>query len=535
MRSNAFGLGLSVALALSLAFPTRLAAQSAEMEPIPNWTAPPFWTPPHSAAIDRLKSQEVMEPLAAEALPTGPLPFFGIAPCRLLDTRNNLNPLGGGGPYAVNETRTYTLSGNCGLPAGAEAVSLNVTVTNTGAGAFGHIKVWPADQAEPSVSTLNYPGAGATLANAAVVPLSATGALKVKSGNAGADVILDVNGYYAPISIVNSVNGQSGAVTIATLPAGSAGQTLRHNGSAWVANSALTSDGTKVSLTGELAFPSIVRVTSGGGEFLHNYGIYNAFVGYGAGNSYLTGTLNTAVGYLASSLLTSGSSNTAIGYGALNNNNAGSANTAAGRNALVKTLGNYNTAFGSEALFNNTSGASNIALGYLAGTSLTSGSNNMYLGNEGVASESNTIRLGSGLAHSRLFLAGVLGTNIGSGSAMYISGSGQVGTVLSSARYKEDIQNMGGASDRLLKLRPVTFRYKGHADDSTQFGLIAEEVEKVFPELVLHDSAGRPETVMYHELPAMLVNELQKQQREIAELKSRLETLEALLAASASK
>lgn len=184
-------------------------------DPVPNWTAPPYWTPPDFAVLERLHKERTLSPEALEVLPSGPLPFIAIAPCRLLDTRNNLNPLGGGGPFAADETRTYTLPGACALPSGMGAASLNVTATNTGAGAFGHIKVWPADGAEPNVSTLNYPGAGATLANAAVVPLSNTGALKVKSGNAGADVILDVNGYYAPISIVNTVNGLSGAVTLA--------------------------------------------------------------------------------------------------------------------------------------------------------------------------------------------------------------------------------------------------------------------------------------------------------------------------------
>jgi hypothetical protein len=109
--------------------------------------------------------------------------------------------LDGDGTYAVDEIRTYTLPGACGLPTGTDAISLNLTVTNTGSQPFGHLKIWPADQAEPNVSTINYPGAGATLANAAIVALSISpvGQLKVKSGLATADVIMDVNGYFSDI------------------------------------------------------------------------------------------------------------------------------------------------------------------------------------------------------------------------------------------------------------------------------------------------------------------------------------------------
>src|SRR4029453_3144465 len=101
---------------------------------------------------------------------------------------------------------------------------------------------------------------------------------------------------------------------------------------------------------------------------------------------------------------------------------------------------------------------------------------------------SATIRIGSGLQHSRLFVAGVFNSGV-SGLPVLISGTGQLGIAVSSARYKENIRDMGDASDRLLELRPVTFRYKGHPDDPTQFGLVAEEVEKVLPDLFFHDAA----------------------------------------------
>lgn len=160
---------------------TVVLAQPADI-PLTNWTVPPYRSP--NSGLSTM----------GDGIPA--VAFIGLAPCRLLDTRNNLNPLGGGGPFAVNETRNYTLPPNCSVPVGTDAVSLNVTATNTSAGAFGHIKIWPQGSPEPNVSTLNYPGAGATVANAAIVPLSVAGGLSVKSGNAGADVILDVNGYF---------------------------------------------------------------------------------------------------------------------------------------------------------------------------------------------------------------------------------------------------------------------------------------------------------------------------------------------------
>lgn len=157
--------------------------------PLTNWTVPPYAT---SAAGLRTMTDQ-----------TPPRAFIGLPPCRLLDTRPPANnPLDGDGQYQVDQTRTYTLPGNCGLPTGTDAVSLNMSVTNTGGQPFGHLKVWPTGVAEPNVSTLNYPGAGATLANAAIVPLGTdafAGQINVKSGNATADVLMDVNGYFSDV------------------------------------------------------------------------------------------------------------------------------------------------------------------------------------------------------------------------------------------------------------------------------------------------------------------------------------------------
>ena len=160
--------------------------------PLVNWTVPPYRATSGGGITTMVDA-------------TPPRVFIGLQPCRLLDTRNNLNPLGGGGPFTTNQIRTYTLPGNCGIPSGTDAVSLNMTATETVANPFGHLKVWPVGQAEPNVSTLNWTAAGQTVANAAIVPLGAGGAINVKSGNAGSQVIIDVNGYFSD-SLGNPAN-----------------------------------------------------------------------------------------------------------------------------------------------------------------------------------------------------------------------------------------------------------------------------------------------------------------------------------------
>ncbi len=202
------------------------------------------------------------------------------------------------------------------------------------------------------------------------------------------------------------------------------------------------------------------------------------------------------------------------------------------------TTGNSNTASGQNALENNTTGSNNIALGNDAGSSVTTGSANILIGNPGVAAESNTIRIGGG-PQTKAFIDGIRGVTTGVANAIpvLIDSSGQLGTVSSSRRYKEDIRDMADSSSGLMKLRPVTFRYtKAYAngDRPVQPGLIAEEVFEVFPDLVVHDSEGEIETVQYHKLIPMLLNELQKQERQnqiqgrrIAELMGRLSMLES--------
>jgi hypothetical protein len=190
--------------------------------------------------------------------------------------------------------------------------------------------------------------------------------------------------------------------------------------------------------------------------------------------------------------------------------------------------GGNNTATGYHALYANTTGSHNIAVGFDAGSSLTSGSNNIDIGNTGVAGESGAIRIGTVGAQGATYVAGINGVTATSGVEVFVTASGQLGTVTSSRRFKRDIHDMGGVTDRLMKLRPVTFRYKQAGESGAhplQYGLIAEEVAKVYPELVQYDRAGKPLAIYYHLLTPMLLNELQKSHRQNEILRSQVASL----------
>jgi hypothetical protein len=223
-----------------------------------------------------------------------------------------------------------------------------------------------------------------------------------------------------------------------------------------------------------------------------------------------TGGFNTASGVNALLNNTTGVGNTATGVSALSNNITGDDNTASGRSALlINFTGFGNTAVGRSALFNST-GNKNIGIGYLAGTTLTSGNNNIFIGNQGAGAESQTIRVGT--AQTRTFIAGINVAGV-SGATVIVDGNGQLGVPFSSARYKQDITPMGNRSEKVLALRPVTFAYKDDALAITHYGLIAEEVATVYPDLVTRTASGEVQTVKYQELIPMLLNELQRQRQ----------------------
>jgi len=265
--------------------------------------------------------------------------------------------------------------------------------------------------------------------------------------------------------------------------------------------------------------------------YYNTTGVYNMAIGMGALYSNTSGYQNTAVGAATLQFNTHGVDNSATGTNALQSNTTGNSNTANGYAALrSNTTGSYNIALGYNAGLNLTTGSNNIAVGNSAGYNLTTGSNNIDIGNDGVAAEANTIRIGTLGTQTKTFLAGVRGVTATGGAAVYVTSTGQLGTVTSSRRYKEDIEPMGDVSDRLMSLQPVTFRYK-EADQGgnkpIQYGLIAEDVDTVMPELVVRNADGSPETVSYHVLPSLLLNEYQKQHQKLANTEARLATLEA--------
>jgi Chaperone of endosialidase len=176
--------------------------------------------------------------------------------------------------------------------------------------------------------------------------------------------------------------------------------------------------------------------------------------------------------------------------------------------------------------------APNMALGSNAGANLTTGSNNIDIGNRGVAGDAAKIRIGKVGTQTATFIAGIHGVTVASGVGVVVSSTGQLGTVTSSARFKEAIKPMDQASEALLKLEPVTFRYKEELDPDhiPQFGLVAEQVEKVNPDLVVRDANRKVNTVRYEAVNAMLLNEFLKEHRNVAEQQSTIAGLKTTVA-----
>ena len=260
-------------------------------------------------------------------------------------------------------------------------------------------------------------------------------------------------------------------------------------------------------------------------------GLGNTATGVSALQSNTTGGFNTATGNGALLNNMTGSSNTATGTGALSANTVGEDNTAQGYQALFNNVdGSLNTAIGWQALQNNTSGSDNIALGVNAGIALTTGSHNIDIGDSGVAGESGTIRIGNTTHATQAFVAGISGGTVPAGVAVIVDVNGHLGTNVSSARFKHEIKPMDKASEAILALRPVTFRYKKELDPNgiPQFGLVAEDVAKVNPDLVARDAKGELYTVRYEAVNAMLLNEFLKEHAAVQELKKEIAALKAV-------
>jgi trimeric autotransporter adhesin len=300
----------------------------------------------------------------------------------------------------------------------------------------------------------------------------------------------------------------------------------------------------------------------GAGTLLFNTGDNNTATGTLALLSNTGGFYNTADGAFGLFSNTSGSGNTGTGYQALYSNQSGANNAAYGYTALYHNTESFNTAFGSQTLVANTTGVNNTAIGYqalafnfngaentacgrgallnnqgfsniaigaFAGSNLTTLSFNIDIGNPGVAGEGGVIRIGNN-DNTATYIAGIAGQTVGNGgSTCYVDNAGKLGVFLSARRYKENIQRMGDASSALYSLKPVSFRYKPEFDKSgtPHFGLIAEEVAEVAPDLVTHDVKGQLSTVRYDAVNAMLLNEFLKEHRKNEEQEATITALRA--------
>src|SRR6266404_4740809 len=274
----------------------------------------------------------------------------------------------------------------------------------------------------------------------------------------------------------------------------------------------------------------------GTNALLSNTANNNTANGFEALYSNSTGTNNIASGANALFSNTSGGNNIANGIDALYSNTTGYYNTADGDFALYhNTVGHDNTGNGNQTLFNNTSGNFNVALGNIAGYNVTTGSNNIDIGNLGVAGDANKIRIGKQGTQKNTYIAGIFGATVANGVAVRIDSTGHLGTLTSSARFKTAIKPMAKASEAILQLKPVTFRYKEELDPDKipQFGLVAEQVEKVNPDLVVRDADGKVNTVRYEAVNAMLLNEFLKEHRIVGEQKATITGLEAKVAKQA--
>jgi hypothetical protein len=269
--------------------------------------------------------------------------------------------------------------------------------------------------------------------------------------------------------------------------------------------------------SGALALYS--NTTGGGNTASGDFALSNNTIGSG----------NTANGDSALTSNTTGTINTASGEGALFNNTTGFANTASGGTALDgNTTGYGNTATGNGALGRNTTGYYNIGLGYFAGSNIVAGSNNIEIDSSGTADESDTIRIGTQGAQKKTFIAGISGTLV-KGATVVINSNGKLGVIKSSARYKKDIQPLANRSQGLWQLRPVTFRYKQDPQGERQYGLIAEQVANVYPELVVRGEKGEVESLQYEELIPLMLNEMQHQRAALNTLKAQNAALQARL------
>jgi len=281
-----------------------------------------------------------------------------------------------------------------------------------------------------------------------------------------------------------------------------------------------------------------LNTATGAGTLLANTADENTAIGAGALFSNTAGTQNTATGAFVFFLNTTGAGNTASGFEALFSNTTGNFNTADGFGALdLNTVGNSNTAIGTSAMQANTTGSNNTAIGDLALEQNTTGNRNIALGLDAgidVTTASDVICIGTSGANvdNSCYIGQIFNATSANGIPVLINSSNKLGTTTSSKRFKENIKPMDKVSEALLALKPVTFRYKKEIDPAgiSQFGLVAEDVEKVNADLVVRDQEGKPYSVRYDQVNAMLLNEFLKEHRKVAQQDRKIQEQEATIA-----
>lgn len=344
------------------------------------------------------------------------------------------------------------------------------------------------------------------------------------TGGAGVFTSLTVNP--GPISLTGTTTINTAGAATTTIGTGGTGAVNIGNATG---ETSVTGD---LNLVNNLTLPdtnaagTVGEIIFGANRWISNTGTRNTFVGQNSGSTTLTVVTavdNTCVGANAGNVLTTGHNCVYVGSGSGELATTSIGNVAVGFNALSTITANGDcVAIGNGALVNAT-GANNIAIGSISGSVYTNEQDNILIGHQGVAADANVMRLGTtGVGAGQVnstFIAGVFGSTVGgTGIAAVVDAAGQFGTIVSSRRFKENIDDMGDYSTDIYKLRPVTFTMK--KDGSFASGFIAEEVMGVMPDLVVNDVDGQPLTVKYNDLPALLVNELQKLNARVKYLES---------------
>lgn len=431
------------------------------------------------------------------ALAQAPLSFVSVSPCRVVDTRNPAGPFGGP-TFQPGTIRTFPIpQGSCNVPANAAAYFFNLAAAPQSAHFL--VTIWPTGQNQPITSNLNDP-LGIVVSNGTVVMAGTNGAVNVFASST-TDIILDLEGYFIAQSASTSTALGTGASNAGVQNTAVGFNTLQLNA------------GTSNTAVGSFALAA------------NSAGNNNVALGANALLSNALGSADTAIG--TQSLLNNlvGNDNTAVGFQALNTNTVGGSDVAIGASSLGNNLtGSFDTAVGTGSLSALSGGSWNIALGYQAGESITTGSNNIDIGHQGLGTDSGVIRIGTLNSQTSTYVSGINNATV-TGVPVLISSAGQLGVASSSERFKDDIANIGADSDAVMQLRPVSFRYRVPLSDGSKplhYGLIAEEVATVYPNLVFRDLAGKPFTVAYQELPVLLLSEVQKQHGVIEAQRNRL-------------